>query len=118
MITSRRAGRWIIPKGWPIKGLEPFDAAAREAYEEAGIRGVVSEKAFGTYLYKKRDRDRDRRVSFEVTVFPLRVKRQRRKWPERHERKTRWVSLQKAVSLVAEKELRALISDFRDHKRR
>ena len=39
LVTSRESRRWVIPKGWPMKGRKPFQAAAREAYEEAGLRG-------------------------------------------------------------------------------
>jgi len=37
MITSRLSRHWLIPKGWPMKGKTDAEAAAREAYEEAGI---------------------------------------------------------------------------------
>jgi 8-oxo-dGTP pyrophosphatase MutT (NUDIX family) len=37
LITSRDTGRWLIPKGWPAPGIEPAEAAAREAYEEGGL---------------------------------------------------------------------------------
>ena len=40
-MTSRETRRWIVPKGWPIKGLKPAKSAAREAYEEASLRGVA-----------------------------------------------------------------------------
>jgi ADP-ribose pyrophosphatase YjhB (NUDIX family) len=36
LVTSRETGRWIIPKGGPIKGFKPAKTAAREAYEDAG----------------------------------------------------------------------------------
>jgi hypothetical protein len=39
LVTTRQTRRWIIPKSWPIKGLKPPKSAAREAHEEAGIRG-------------------------------------------------------------------------------
>jgi ADP-ribose pyrophosphatase YjhB (NUDIX family) len=54
LVTSRETKRWIIPKGWPIKGLEPSKAAAREAYEEAGVRCRIGGRAFGHYVYEKR----------------------------------------------------------------
>jgi 8-oxo-dGTP pyrophosphatase MutT (NUDIX family) len=41
LVTTRQTNRGIIPKDWPIKGLKPAMSAAREAYEEAGIRGSV-----------------------------------------------------------------------------
>jgi len=39
LVTTRQTRHWIIPKSWPIKGLKAPQAAAREAYEEAGMRG-------------------------------------------------------------------------------
>jgi len=44
LVTSREAKRWIIPKGWPIDGLKPFKSAAQEAYEEAGIHGIIGKR--------------------------------------------------------------------------
>ena len=37
LVTSRTTRRWIIPKGWPKRGMPPYDTAAREAFEEAGV---------------------------------------------------------------------------------
>src|SRR5271167_3938896 len=54
LITSRETGRWIIPKGWPIEGMKPAKSAAREAYEEAGVRGIVSTMPIGNYSYEKK----------------------------------------------------------------
>src|SRR5580658_9664578 len=51
LITSRETGRFIIPKGWPMKQLSDPDAAAREAYEEAGVVGKVKRKPIGDYFY-------------------------------------------------------------------
>ena len=53
LVTTRQMRRWIIPKGWPIKGLNPPWSAAREAYEEAGIRGTVGAKSIGVFSYEK-----------------------------------------------------------------
>ena len=54
LVTTRQTKRWIIPKGWPIKGLKPAKSAAREAYEQAGIRGSVKTKAIGIFAHEKR----------------------------------------------------------------
>jgi ADP-ribose pyrophosphatase YjhB (NUDIX family) len=53
LVTTRQTKRWIIPKGWPIKGLRPAKSAAREAFEEAGVRGKVSAKSVGLFTYDK-----------------------------------------------------------------
>ena len=39
LLTSRETRRWVIPKGWPMKGCKPYEAAAQEALEEAGVTG-------------------------------------------------------------------------------
>ena len=44
LITSRGTRRWVIPKGWPMRGLKPQEAAAVEAAEEAGIVGEVEDQ--------------------------------------------------------------------------
>jgi 8-oxo-dGTP pyrophosphatase MutT (NUDIX family) len=41
MVTSRDTGRWVLPKGWPMAGKPSEVAAAREAWEEAGVEGLV-----------------------------------------------------------------------------
>ena len=47
LITSRGSGRWIIPKGNPIRGLPPHKVAAREALEEAGLVGHIRRGCIG-----------------------------------------------------------------------
>ena len=62
LITSRESRRWVIPKGWPMKGRKPYEAAAREAYEEAGLLGEIGKRPLGFYLYEKRLKSRDFRT--------------------------------------------------------
>jgi 8-oxo-dGTP pyrophosphatase MutT (NUDIX family) len=116
LVTSRQTRRWIIPKGWPIKGLTPAKAAAREAYEEAGVRGRIAGRAIGYYTYEKRLDDRRGIVPCEVKVFPLAVKRQLDDWPEAAQRTVRWVSATRAASMVRDKGLRGLILELRTLK--
>lgn len=39
LITSRDTGRWVLPKGWPMRGRSMAQAALIEAWEEAGVEG-------------------------------------------------------------------------------
>ena len=89
LITSRATRRWVIPKGNPEKGLGPCEVAAKEAYEDAGLIGVVGREPVGTYRYAKRSGGR-KSVPVEVEVFPLGVATQLEDWPERGQRETRW----------------------------
>ena len=108
-IETRKTRRWIIPKGWPIKGLRPPKSAAREAYEEAGIRGTVGAKSIGVFSYEKVLEANGGTVPCEVRVFPMIVKRQLDAWPEAHEREARWFDSTKALSVTREKGLHQLI---------
>jgi 8-oxo-dGTP pyrophosphatase MutT (NUDIX family) len=94
-----------------MRDMKPADTAAREAYEEAGIRGTVGRKALGTFLYDK-DMDDGRTVPCEVKVFALKVARQLKAWPEQHEREARWLNPHEAVALIAEDGLRTMIDLF------
>jgi 8-oxo-dGTP pyrophosphatase MutT (NUDIX family) len=111
LITSRETRRWVIPKGWPIKGLTPARSASQEAFEEAGLSGVVSPHAIGAFQYEKRLRS-GRKQPVIVSVFPLEVCREEVAWPEFGQREKRWLSALEAAQLVDEPELQALIQRF------
>lgn len=112
LVTTRQTRRWIIPKGWPIKGLTPPESAAREAYEEAGVRGKVGAKSIGAFSYEKRMEETGGATPCEVRVFPMLVKRQLETWPEAHQREARWFEASKAVSALKEEGLRELVESF------
>ena len=112
LVTTRRTKRWIIPKGWASKGVKPPESAAREAYEEAGVRGKIGKKSVGVFTYKKLLDEEGITVPCEVKVFPLLVKRQSKLYPEIEQRLTRWLEPERAISLVKEMELKALLLAF------
>jgi 8-oxo-dGTP pyrophosphatase MutT (NUDIX family) len=101
LLTSRETGRWVIPKGWPIKGLKPYEVAAREAYEEAGLVGTITGKhPVGIYHYEKQFAAGG--LLCEVRVFLFRVDQQLDDWPEKGQRETRWEGPAEAAALVDE----------------
>jgi len=111
LVTSRESGRWVIPKGWPQKRKTPSATAACEALEEAGVVGKVGRASIGSYSYKKRLKS-GAVVACEVRVFPLKVKRQQKSWPERGEREIQWFSRAKAARVVRESALRDIIRNL------
>lgn len=111
LITSRDTGRWVIPKGWPMQGLSPENAAAREAWEEAGVEGVVSPVSLGRFGYLK-EMAANPAVPCAVAVYGLRVENLARKFPEKAERKRQWFRPDEAATLVREPELASLIQGF------
>lgn len=110
LITSRGTGRWVIPKGWPMHKKTPADAAAVEAWEEAGLTGVVHDQCLGAYSYVK---PLSKSPTPVVTmVYPLHVKAVHSDWPEKSERRRKWFSRKKAAAKVDERELRAILLNF------
>jgi 8-oxo-dGTP pyrophosphatase MutT (NUDIX family) len=108
LVTSRETRRWIIPKGWPKKGKSPHRSAAREAFEEAGMLGAVGRQPVGSFSYEKRLKNGGS-VECEVRVFPLEVRRQRKEWPEKEERRVKWLSAPKAAAKVKDPVLGKII---------
>ena len=107
LVTSRETGRWIVPKGWPVKKIKPYDQAAREAFEEAGVTVRIFRKPFGSYSYDKRLGKLS--VYCTVDVFLLKVERELDEWPESAQRSRKWVSPLEASELVDDKGLASLL---------
>ena len=111
LITSRDTGRWVIPKGWPMPGLAPEAAAAQEAWEEAGVEGVMNPLCVGRYGYQK-CLSLTATVPCAVAVYGMRVNKLAKSFPEIKERQRKWFSLDEASTLVAEPELSMIIAQF------
>jgi len=110
IVTSRRSKRWIVPKGWPMQGQTPMDAAATEAFEEAGVRGKIYPRPIGVFsYYKVRSEDE---LPCMAVVYPLKVKKVLKRWPEERERERKWVSRKKAAALLDDPELSNIVLNF------
>jgi 8-oxo-dGTP pyrophosphatase MutT (NUDIX family) len=99
LITSRGTGRWVIPKGGIEKGFTPAQAAAQEAYEEAGIKGSIDPVPLGSFTYPKR-LNSGRIKPASVLVFALRFEKQLKSWPEQSERRFAWMTIAAAIAAV------------------
>jgi 8-oxo-dGTP pyrophosphatase MutT (NUDIX family) len=111
LITSRETGRWVLPKGWPMAGKSAAEAAAREAFEEAGAEGAISNHCVGFYSYRK-VLEGGIDVPCVVAVYPLSVRRLNSRYPERGQRRLKWFAPRKAAAKVVEPELAALLAEF------
>jgi len=59
LLVQTGNGRWTFPKGSVEPGLSHAQAAALEAFEEAGVHGRIEEVAFTQYLRRSRGSGRD-----------------------------------------------------------
>ena len=111
LVTSRGTGRWIVPKGWPVPGETPAGSARTEAFEEAGVEGVVHPTCVGLYSYTK-ECISGPDLPCVVALYALRVRKVLRKFPECSQRKRKWFSIKRAAAQVAEQELQEIIRNF------
>jgi 8-oxo-dGTP pyrophosphatase MutT (NUDIX family) len=111
LITTRTTRRWLFPKGWPMAGKADHDAAAQEAWEEAGVRGTMHPSPIGSYgALKVSESGKARHVT--VTVYALEVDIEREDWPERGQREKRWASVLDAMDIVGERNLISVLLAF------
>ncbi|MFQ1699096.1 NUDIX hydrolase [Loktanella agnita] len=115
LITSRTRKRWIIPKGWPMHKQTPAEAAAAEAFEEAGLSGDSSDQCIGAYSYAKPLHGNV--APFIAMVYPVHVRNVHSTWPEQHQRRRKWFSQKKAVKKLSEPELKHIVANFRPQPR-
>lgn len=109
LITSRDSGRWILPKGWPIDGLDAPHAAEQEAWEEAGVKGEISSTPIGHFSYEK-SMDSGGISWCDTSVFEMTVTEVLDEFPEADQRKRKWVTPTEAANMVQEPELSAILA--------
>ena len=112
LITSRTTRRWIIPKGWPMKGTDGLGTALEEAWEEAGVkqRGADALR-IGRYRYKKIV-DGGLPVATDVHVYAIEVLELSDTFPEMGQRERKWMRHQEAALVVDEPQLKAILKDL------
>ena len=103
LVTSRNGKRWVAPKGCMEPGKTAGEIALQEAWEEAGLVGVLEPDPVGSYFYEKDG------FTCHVIVFVMQVTDEAATWPEQSFRERRWLSVAKAAERVADQGLRAII---------
>ncbi len=109
LVTTRSTGRWILPRGWPVKAKTPAETAAREAFEEAGVIGSVDPRPIGEYSYVKTLADGSENDCL-VTLFSLQVRGTLVQWPEMDQRQRRWHGLDQACAAASDRQLAGLLA--------
>jgi 8-oxo-dGTP pyrophosphatase MutT (NUDIX family) len=112
LVTSRRSGRWVLPKGWPIDGKSASEAALTEAWEEAGVEAAEPKaQLLGRYPYRKKFGN-GLSVPSEALVFAIPVARLAETYPEAAQRQRRWFTAADAAKHMREPELKAILRAF------
>ncbi len=111
LVTSRRSGKWIFPKGAIEPGFTPWDSAANEALEEAGVSGEIEQSPVGSY---RASIGNDGVTLVDVDLYPLLVTQQHEHWREDQQRMRHWVTLSEAKRLLADRSLGRLAAVLHD----
>ncbi len=106
LITSKAfPDRWVLPKGHIEESHSPQETAVREAFEEAGIHGVVSDIPVGAYDYHKFNRN------YHVLIYMLKITETLEKWPEKMFRKRQMLPLEDALEVLSDGNVREIVKD-------
>ncbi|HZD53805.1 MAG TPA: NUDIX hydrolase [Woeseiaceae bacterium] len=106
LVTSRKGTRWVSPKGVVEPDLSPAASAAKEALEEAGVRGPIDDEPLGTYQYRKWG------GTCTVEVFAMEVEEEEADWPEAGMRRRAWLSFDEARRRIDEARLKQIFNRF------
>ena len=98
LVRTRGGGRWTFPKGSAEPGLTHAQAAALEAFEEAGVHGRIEETSFATYVRRERAKGKSHARSGEsdLTVSAHLCEVSRLSAPKESGRKRTWFSAAEA----------------------
>ena len=102
LITTVKAGRWTVPKGFIDPGETPAETAVKEAREEAGVHGRVVGGPVGYYDITKLG------GRYRVAVYLMHVDRVDDAWEEQALRQRRWMSVRRAAKLLAGRPVEAV----------
>ena len=102
LVTTIKAGRWTVPKGFVDPGETAPETAVKEAREEAGVHGRVVGGPVGYYDITKEG------GRYRVAVYLMLVDRVDDAWEEQSLRRRRWTTVREAEELLAGRPVEAV----------
>jgi len=102
LVRTRGSGRWTFPKGSAEPGLTHAQAAALEAFEEAGVHGRIEETSFARYIRRGGARKSAKSGKKEVAVYAHLCQVFRLSPPKESKRNRTWFSAEDAKHCLRE----------------
>jgi 8-oxo-dGTP pyrophosphatase MutT (NUDIX family) len=103
LVTSASGKRWVIPKGCLEPGKTAGEIALQEAWEEAGLVGLLQPEPVGSYLYEKLG------SVHHVLVYIMQVTEAAEQWPENSWRERVWLKPTQAVNRLTDPGLKEIL---------
>src|ERR1700704_2599738 len=94
LVTSSSGRRWVIPKGVIEPGQTAGETALQEAWEEAGLAGLIDQEPIGSFLYQKWC------GTCHVIVYLMQVTEVAASWPEGELRQRSWLTTAGALERI------------------
>nr|CAB3449895.1 unnamed protein product [Digitaria exilis] len=102
MISTPNRADMVFPKvgGWE-DDEDVYQAASREAMEEAGVKGVINRSTLGHWVFKSKSSQNSTspRGACKGYIFAMEVTEELESWPEQETHSRRWVSPAEAYQL-------------------
>jgi len=103
--STKRSGHWVLPKGgYETDEDSPEEAAAREAWEEAGITGKII-KSLGEIKDPRPHRSKPNKEHIHPALymfFEFSVEKEEVQWPEMDTRRRKWMTFSEATECFME----------------
>ncbi|KAI4375427.1 hypothetical protein MLD38_013293 [Melastoma candidum] len=116
MVTSPNRDDLVFPKGGWEDDETVEEAACREALEEAGVRGMLSEKSIGTWEFRSKSSSQEGCGSpvggCKGHMFTLEVTEELDAWAEQDHRDRRWLTVKEAFELCRYEWMRQALLKF------
>lgn len=103
LVTSRKSGKWSLPKGTIRSEDTVSDTLIRQSQKEAGIRGELVDAPIGSYSYHKWD------MVLDVVVLVMLVTECDDEWPDDQMRQRCWASGDEAIELLNKDDHKKLV---------
>ncbi|GKU96302.1 hypothetical protein SLEP1_g9552 [Rubroshorea leprosula] len=98
MISTPNRDDLVFPKGGWEDDETVYEAACREALEEAGVKGILSEKPLGVWEFRSKSRQDSCSLEGGCRgyMFTLEVTEELDSWPEQESYKRKWLTTEEA----------------------
>jgi phosphohistidine phosphatase len=103
LIRNKGRKKWKIPKGFVDPGETVEQAALKEAWEEAGLKGRIVGDPIGSYEYEKWD------IDLTVAVYLMEVTGEDDKWEESRFRERCWSTAETAFAMLKKHPVQPLL---------
>ncbi|RWR73160.1 nudix hydrolase 12, mitochondrial-like protein [Cinnamomum micranthum f. kanehirae] len=114
MISTPNRDDLVFPKGGWEDDENVFEAARREALEEAGVRGILDEKELGVWVFRSKSKENSCSTEGYCRgyMFALEVTEELESWPEQSSHERIWLSVEEAFRLCRYDWMRRALEEF------